>query len=373
MGFIVQGSTVESSDGYVTKGIHVSKSRSRSVSVSKSRSRSISVESRNKRSTESNVRSRSRSVEHRDYDGKRVSVGLSASRSRSSSRTRSRSSSGDYSRQRKLSADRYDTALEKQNHLSLKEKIRAARRNGLQGSVQDVQYLVEEGPLSFRSLGFFGGFFMILATALDFTENMSDMLQEGTSIALFIVASIIIQLEARPFHLQIRPVYRFLCSILPAFRYVWGRGLLYVICGTVQLFLFSGWCIACGIYFILLGICSIVFGYRASLKLCSLRNSLCSRDDIRFMFHSFDRNRDGYLDLEEFRSMMYAMEQRLSNNDFVAAFSTIDVDNNQMISYEDIEAWWEGFNDGELPIGASCFSSYTNDSYRNNNKAHLMA
>lgn len=311
-------------------------------------------------------------MEQRDATGKRVSVGLSSPRSRSTSRTRSRSKSDDYDHRRPRTEDRYDLSFQNQKPLSLKEKIRAARKKGLNGDVQDVQYLVEEGPLSFRSLGFVGGFFMILATALDMLENMENILETSVSIFLFITGLIIIQLEARPFYMQSECIYRSICQLFSSLRYVWGRGFLYLVSGTMQLLLFSKWCMASGIYFILLGIFSVAFGYRASLKLCALRNSIGTKDEIKFMFHSFDSNRDGYLDMEEFRAMLRAMDQNLNNNDFVAAIAAIDLDNKQKISYDDLEAWWEGYNEDELPIGASCFSSYHGDSPFNR-RAHLMA
>ena len=42
----------------------------------------------------------------------------------------------------------------------------------------------------------------------------------------------------------------------------------------------------------------------------------------KFMFHSFDRDRDGYLNTEEFRELMIAMGQQVEYNDFVAALIT---------------------------------------------------
>eukprot|EP00558_Chaetoceros_sp_UNC1202_P012352 CAMPEP_0197240290 /NCGR_PEP_ID=MMETSP1429-20130617/6608_1 /TAXON_ID=49237 /ORGANISM="Chaetoceros sp., Strain UNC1202" /LENGTH=141 /DNA_ID=CAMNT_0042699897 /DNA_START=126 /DNA_END=554 /DNA_ORIENTATION=+ len=138
-----------------------------------------------------------------------------------------------------------------------------------------------------------------------------------------------------------------------------------------------------GVYFMILGAFSVVFGYRASVRLAGLRNSIQSRDEIRFLFHSFDRDRDGYLNSEEFRELLMAMGQNLEQNDFVAAMSAVDIDNKQMISYDDLETWWEGYNDADLPPGSSCFrprNEYQQHRYAGNNRqggnnpnAHLMA
>jgi len=241
----------------------------------------------------------------------------------------------------------------KPGFLPIKHKIRAARKKGFKGDVYDLQYLVEEGPLSFRSFGFFGGFFMILASALDFVETEGDSYHRLVSFNLWLIGFITIQVEARPFHLQIPVLYDMICLFFSFLRYVWGRGFLYFVAGCFQFFLFSKYNVISGVYFMILGAFSIVFGYRASVRLAGLRNTIGNRDEIKFMFHSFDRDRDGFLSMSEFREMLMAMDQDLDHNDFVAAVSAIDMDNNQMVSYEELEAWWESYHESDLPPGAA--------------------
>jgi hypothetical protein len=117
-----------------------------------------------------------------------------------------------------------------------------------------------------------------------------------------------------------------------------------------------------------------VFGYRASVRLAAIRNSITSKDDIKFMFHSFDKDRDGFLNIDEFREMMMAMDQGLDHNDFVAAMSAVDIDNKQKVSYEDLEVWWEGYNDSDLPpgVGICACSGRSSHNHKNNPNAHLM-
>ena len=264
---------------------------------------------------------------------------------------------------------------DKQEPRSLKEKIRVARKKGLRGDVHDMQYLVEEGPLSFRSFGFFGGFFMLLSSILDFTENDEDSYARLVTFNLWLIGFICIQIEGRPFHMQIPLVYNLICLFFSFLKYVWGRGFLYFLAGCFQFFLFTKYNIICGIYFMLLGVFSIIFGYRASVRLAALRNSVHNKDEIKFMFHSFDKDRDGFLNTDEFREMLIAMGQGVDHNDFVAAMSAVDIDNKQMISYADLEAWWEGYNDDDLPPGAGLCSNSgrtKTTTHVNNPHAHLM-
>ena len=258
---------------------------------------------------------------------------------------------------------------EKHGTTSLKSRIRAARKKGLKGDVYDLQYLVEEGPLSFRSFGFVGGFFMILASILDFMETEEDSLARLITYNLWLIGFITIQIEGRPFHMQVPLFYDIICLFFSFLQYVWGRGFLYFVAGCFQFFLFTKYNMVSGVYFMLLGTFSIVFGYKASVRLAGLRNSLHTRDEIKFMFHSFDKDRDGFLNADEFREMLRAMDQNLEHNDFVAAMSAVDKENKQMISYQDLETWWEGYNE-DLPPGSGCLSSRQRRSHNPN--AHLM-
>ncbi len=256
--------------------------------------------------------------------------------------------------------------------LSLKQRIRVARKKGMKGDVYDMQYLVEEGPLSFRSFAFFGGFFMIIAAALDFIEHEEDSLQRMISFNLFLVGFITIQVEGRPFHMQIPFLYDGICLFFSFVKYVWGRGFLYFVSGCFQFFLFTKYNMVSGIYFMMLGAFSIVFGYKASVRLASLRNSIQTKEEIKFMFHSFDKDRDGYLNPEEFRELLMAMGQNLEHNDFVAAMSAVDIDNKQMISYRDLEVWWKGYIEDDMAPGVGCMSCTRHTNHSHNPNAHLM-
>lgn len=266
----------------------------------------------------------------------------------------------DRSMRRNISQDRSyaDSTTPTKSAVSLKSRIRAARKVGLNGDVHDLQFLIEEGPLSFRSFGFVGGFFMILASSLDFIEDLQNgdftPMAKLVTFYLWFCGIIVIQLEGRPFHMQIPPFYSILIHLLNFLRFVWGRGFFYFFSGCLQFFLFSKYNMVSGVYFMLLGVFSIVFGYRASVKLAGLRNSISNKGEIKFLFHSFDRDRDGYLNHEEFREMLMSLDHTLDYNDFVAAMSAVDIENNQRVTYEDLEIWWDGYAKSDLPPGVAC-------------------
>jgi len=247
--------------------------------------------------------------------------------------------------------------------LSLKNRIHAGRvretRKG-ESESSDLQYLIEEGPLSFRAIALLGGFFMILASILDLIDqDAADLsaMNELITVFLWIFGIIIVTLEGRPFHIQIPFLYTFLVTFFGFFKFVWGRGFFYFVGGCLQFFLFTKYDMVSGIFFMLLGIISIISGYKASVKLAGLRNSISNRSDIKYLFHSFDKDRDGLLNADEFRDMMTTMDQNVDYNAFVAALSAIDVDNNGMVSIKDMERWYIDYSENDLPPGMNCCST----------------
>ena len=255
-----------------------------------------------------------------------------------------------------------DTAYKSQKPgpLSVKNIIRMSRRKGIKGgNVQDLQYLVEEGPLSFRAIAFLCGFWMILSSVLDWIDGSAeyDPMANLVTYHLWFFGFLVMMLEGRPFHVQIPIVYDVLIGLFQFFRFVWGRGFFYFIAGCLQFFLFTPYNMISGVFMMILGVVSIAVGYKASVRLAGLRNTIASKSEIKFMFHSFDRDRDGFLNTEEFRELMIAMGQQVEYNDFVAALSAVDIHNNQQVSYEDLENWWVGYSTNDLPPGLDCCSN----------------
>ncbi len=263
---------------------------------------------------------------------------------------------------------------------ALKDRIRSARKKGFKGDVHDMRFLVEEGPLSFRAFGFVGGFFMILACTLDLVEGNDsgdfNPMARLVTFYLWFAGLLAIQLEGRPFHFQMKIVFNIIVEFFNFLRFVWGRGFFYFLSGCLQFFLFTKYNMICGVYFMLLGTFSVVFGYRASVKLAALRNSLSNKADIKFLFHSFDKDRDGYLNAEEFREMLFSLDHSLDYNDFVAAMSSVDTENNQRVAYHDLESWWESYLKSDLPPGTNMYRTISmgrNASRAQTADSHLMA
>jgi len=203
-----------------------------------------------------------------------------------------------------------------------------------------------DGPMPLRALAFFGGFSMIVGSVVDFIEKENygiPLLFLLVSIYIWIFGLFIITLEGRPFHLEVPHFHRVILTYFEILRFTWGRGLFYLFSGTIQFCLLTTWNMICGGYMIILGFLAIYVGRRAHKKMDVMCKMIANNDAIRTKFYAYDRDRDGYLNVQEFKEFTESMDIDLSYDDFVAAFTVIDSNSDKKISLKDFQKWWVVF------------------------------
>lgn len=124
------------------------------------------------------------------------------------------------------------------------------------------------------------------------------------------------------------------------FRFVWGRGLLYMIAGTLnvaQLWLPT---IISGGFMIGVGFLALMIGIYASRKFAALRNSLADESFLLLVFSNYDVDGDGYVVPHEFASLLTDLGMELDDRYTLKAFNVIDTDNDRRISFEEFSHWW---------------------------------
>lgn len=124
------------------------------------------------------------------------------------------------------------------------------------------------------------------------------------------------------------------------FRFVWGRGLLYMAAGTLcvaQMWIIN---IYAGSFMIFLGILAVIVGVHASRKFASLRNSLADESYLLLVFSNFDGDSDGYITPSEFGLMLADLGMELDDRYTLKAFHVIDTDDDRKISFEEFAHWW---------------------------------
>ena len=128
-------------------------------------------------------------------------------------------------------------------------------------------------------------------------------------------------------------------------KYVWGRGLFYFFAGTLQFSQMRILDMASGSFMIFVGIISLVVGNRTAKKLTLLSESIAGDEEKLWdKFVQYDTDRDDYLEQQDFAELVHDIGLNLDNNEHIAAFATIDADDDGKISFADLKSWWSGFN-----------------------------
>lgn len=217
--------------------------------------------------------------------------------------------------------------------------------------VGKVRQLAEEGPLSFRVLAFLGGVAMIVTSVLDWVGEIFafKLLRCLISIYTFLFGIVICILEGRTFVPETHKYQQKLVGFAKILQYVWGRGLFYFFAGALQFSQMRILDIASGGFMIFVGIVSLIVGNRTAKKLHKLSESISDEQNLLEKFTQFDLDKDDYLEQNDFAELVAEMGLDLDHNELVAAFSTIDADDDQKISFEDFKTWWTGFSYKSAP------------------------
>uniref|UniRef100_A0A7S2W200 EF-hand domain-containing protein n=1 Tax=Mucochytrium quahogii TaxID=96639 RepID=A0A7S2W200_9STRA len=128
---------------------------------------------------------------------------------------------------------------------------------------------------------------------------------------------------------------------------VWGRGLLYIVAGAMQLSLNNIGGYICGAALITCGILSMTLSKVATNKLGALHERLIAghTDDlvyVRQVFNRYDKDDNGYLSPAELASACKEMGSGFTTSELVAIFDYIDADGGGKLSYTEFEAFFTG-------------------------------
>lgn len=123
-------------------------------------------------------------------------------------------------------------------------------------------------------------------------------------------------------------------------RFVWGRGILYIFAGTINVALTYLITMISGAVMIVLGLLSIILGIHASRKFAALRNSLADESYLLLLFSYYDSDGDGYLEAYQFTNLLSYLGMELDDRYALKAFDTIDRDGDRRISFDEFNDWW---------------------------------
>jgi hypothetical protein len=121
-------------------------------------------------------------------------------------------------------------------------------------------------------------------------------------------------------------------------RYVWGRGLIYFIAGTLLISLGDLVDIIVGLYVSFVGLIFLLVGYSAEKKLSELRRTAVSTSDLQEKFALADADGKGALNLDQFKVLINSLGFDLTKREAESTFVQFGVDR---VTYEQLMQWWD--------------------------------
>ena len=244
---------------------------------------------------------------------------------------------GSYSREEESAEDRtsYDDSA-RQNHLN----------SLFNGHLMKWKFEAEEGSAFIRVPAFLGalGLIVTLIVAMVLEEDAFTFHAIVMGVCVLIMGLFIMILDGRFLVTNPLSTRAHLRNILTRnfnmFRFLWGRGLLYIIAGVLNIA--QMWLITMisGGVMILIGIVAIIVGVHASRKFAALRNSLADESFLLLVFSNYDGDGDGYLAPNEFALLLADLGMELDDRYTLKAFNVIDTDSDRRISFEEFNHWW---------------------------------
>jgi len=224
--------------------------------------------------------------------------------------------------------------------------------------VIELKTQAQDGDRSLRVLALIGGVACLVIGSFELTSRILHLQLVGAIIDLYIImlGLIVVILEGKDMFLS-KSLVQNINKYALFLKFLWGRGAIYFICGTLQLSQIDLFNFIAGGYMCAVGILYIVVGKNTANKLRVLRKSLYSEGTLRLKFQAANVVGDG-LDLKQFRFLCEDLGLDLTARETEAAFDFIrkTEDNpNEKLSYEDFKAWWNDLGDEQIDDNAFVF------------------
>lgn len=227
------------------------------------------------------------------------------------------------------------------DHLLRRENLQQAQTVAA-SRVDDLRKSASDGDVSLRLLALAGGAFLIVSALLGMISHL--VFLQFTSVLVefytLVMGVVMVVLESRQVMLPewfLQLLYKYALFL----KFIWGRGCLYFVAGTLQMSQGSFTDVIVGFCVCLLGVAFIVIGHRAAQKLQNARSLLTSEHTVRSKFREANIRGHNALDIQEFRLLMQSLGLHISRREAEAAFLQVNPEDSGELTYDDFKAWWE--------------------------------
>lgn len=240
-----------------------------------------------------------------------------------------------------------DTSDEQSDAVYGTSKNNASHLNSLfNGHLMKWKFDAEEGPGYIRIPAFLSGIGLLATTTIalvlyPITWTISSIV---ISVFVYIIALAVIILDGRFLSGSPLSVRAHLRNIVTRhfgiFRYLWGRGILYLAGAVLSASLMIEMTMISGAVMFLVSLLAIFVGSYSSRKFAALRHSLSDESFLLLEFSNVDYDDDGYINPSEFASLLASLGMELDDRYCLKAFNSIDVDHDRRLSFEEFCHWW---------------------------------
>lgn len=234
--------------------------------------------------------------------------------------------------------------------------------------MQELRRSASEGDFSIRLLALVGGVVLVISSAVGFVGLLFSFQLSRAVLEIYTLClgMIMLLLESQG-HIQkqqenltaeqratletqmtfLQTAFRSIFKYAMFLKFVWGRGGLYFVAGSLQ-FAQGGWIdYLIGGFVMLVGVLYILVGRRTAGKLTQLRQALAEHT-LRAKFSEADTEGDGKLSLDDFSVLTESLGMTLTRREREVAFLCMDQRDSGSISFADFKAWWSDWEDGTV-------------------------
>lgn len=219
----------------------------------------------------------------------------------------------------------------------------------IQHALKQRKQFATEGHLNFRLLAFAGG----LAVIFTSIESLGIVFYDSAYIKVFvylytlIFGWIICVLEGQFINLEVIQNTRAkIVQFVPVLKYLYGRGVFYMISGILQLSELSPANILSGLFLVVVGVIFVTIGWHTKKRLSKLKKCLKDKRKLKKHFRKYDKDGDNYLDKDEFGEMIVGItNEEMDEDELEGAFAVMDTKNKGYVTLEEFIAWFQGFDE----------------------------
>lgn len=205
----------------------------------------------------------------------------------------------------------------------------------------ELKAQAEDGNFSLRLLALLGGVILMVVASMESTSKLLKFQFVSALIELysFLFGIMIVLLESKNMMLSDAFQAR-IFKHAPFLKFLWGRGGMYFVVGSLQLYYIDLWNLLCGGYLCGVGALMIFVGQRTAYKLKKIRKSLFSAAELQSKFTQSDLDGDGGLNVQQFRNLTLSLGLDMTRRETEAAFNHMKKSQSEKLSYDEFHTWW---------------------------------